>query len=253
MITMATESQCFICSKSITNAYDVNGIPLCSTCSTQKSAESEKRYCTRCSATSLNSIILYTPYGLLCSTCRADANLIEKPTESVQIRRLINGAIVQFYKGGREDDYYEEYSPLPAVQTLVHIALIVLLSLLPLFSGNIFLLIFDILLDIFLITLLVSFVWIRVKIYDNEIRCLYGPFTYSINKCDIEHVEIIEPHNYLAYGLSVRRNKYGWLLKFLRGPGPGILIKKKSGLFRSVFISSSDPVTLLQNIAKKMC
>ncbi|MBU0527604.1 hypothetical protein KKE92_03930 [Candidatus Micrarchaeota archaeon] len=250
---MSEESQCFVCSKSITDAYYVNGIPLCSTCSTQKSAESEKRYCVRCNASSFNSIILYTQYGLLCSSCRAEARLIEKPNESVQIRRLVNGAIVKFYKSGREDDYYEEYSSLPAVQTLIHIALIVLLSVLSVFSGNIFLLIFDVLLDIFLIFLLVSFVWIRIKIYDNEIRCLYGPFTYSINKCDLDQVEIIKPHNYLAYGLSIRRNKYGWLLKFLRGPGPGILIKKKSGFFRSVFISSSDPVNLLQNIAKKLC
>ncbi len=250
---MTDEPQCFVCSKTTADTYYVNGVPLCSTCSSQKSVESEKRYCTRCSASSSNSIVLYTQYGLLCSSCRSDVRGIEKQTESVQIRRLFNSAIVKFYKSGREDDYYEENSSLPAVQTLLHIVLIVLLSVLSVFSGNIILMALGILLDISLIILLVSFVWIRVKIYDTEIRCLYGPFTYSINKCDIEQVEIIKPHNYLAYGLSIRRNKYGWLLKFLRGPGPGILIIKKSGLFRSVFISSTDPVTLLQNIAKKMC
>ncbi len=245
--------QCFVCSRRTTDPYYVNGVPLCSTCSTQKSAEAEKRYCSRCTASSANSIILYTQYGLLCSTCRSEVRAVEKPTESVRLRRLLNGAIVKFYKNGREDDYHEEQSSLPLMQTAVHIALIIALVVLPVFSVNPLILALELSIVIALVLLLVSFLWIRIKIYDDEIRCLYGPFTYSINKCDLEQVEIITPQNYLAYGMMIRRNPHGWVLKFIRGPGPGILIRKKSGLFRSVFISSSDPVNLLQKIAKKLC
>jgi hypothetical protein len=245
--------QCFICSRKTADPYYVNGVPLCSTCSTQKSAEAEKKYCSRCTATSANSIVLYTQYGLLCSTCRAEARTVEKPTESVRLRRLLNGAIVKFYKEGREDDYHEEQSSLPLMQTFVHLILIIALAILPVFSENVILMAAEIVLDILLIVLLVSFLYIRIKIYDDEIRCLYGPFTYSIDKCDIEQVEIIQPQNYLAYGMMIRRNPHGWVLKFIRGKGPGILLRKKSGLFRSVFISSSDPVNLLQKIAKKLC
>lgn len=247
---MEGETQCFVCSRKTGDPYYVNGVPLCSTCSTQKSAESEKRYCSRCSTS--DSVILYTQYGLLCSSCRSAVREVEEVTEPVRLRRIINGAIVKFYKAGREGDYFEEHSSLPALQTLVHVLLIIALAVLPLFSGHVFLVAAELLLDILLISLLISFVWIRVKVYDDEIRLLYGPFTYAIKKSDMEQVEIIKPQNYLAYGMMVRRDSRGWVLKFIRGPGPGILVRKKSGLFRSVFFSTQDPVGLLQNIAKKM-
>lgn len=249
---MVDETQCFVCSRKTTNPYYVNGVPLCSTCSTQKSAEQEVQYCSRCNASSASSIILYTPYGLLCSSCRGAAVKIEKVNDSVLLRRMVNAAIVAFYRGSRNDEYYEEQSGLPALQTLIHILLIIMLAVLPFFSGNPLLSAAEILLDALLILLLISFVYIRVKIYGEEIRFLYGPFTYRVCKKDIEKVEITSSHNYLAYGIAPSLDKNGLVLKFVRGSLPGILIRKKSGIFRSVFFSTSDPVNLLKNIAKRM-
>ena len=249
---MEDETQCFVCSRGTKEPYYVNGIPMCSTCSTQKSAEQEVQYCSRCNAPSSSSIILYTPYGLLCSSCRGQAAKIEKVNDSVLLRRMVNGAIVAFYRGPRHDEYYEEQTGLPALQTLVHILLIVSLALLPFFSGNILLSALEIVLDALLILLLISFIYIRVKIYEEEIRFLYGPFTYRICKKDIEKIEITSSRNYLAYGLAPSLDRGGPVLKFIRGPLPGIMIRKKSGFFRSVFFSTSDPVNLLKNIAKRM-
>lgn len=240
--------RCFVCWRKLTNYYQVDGVFLCSTCSAQKAAERSSQVCKRCGLRS--QLLVRTSQGRLCPTCREAASG-SSPEDDLMLK-MAQSAADKFYKSGREGEYYQENPAYPLLQSFVHLALILALAVHASMLDDPLLSAIEGALSLALAILLICFFTVRIKVYDDEVRLLYGPFTYQVKKKDFEKVEISGPSKALAYGLLPWRDSHGWLLMFLMGPGPAIIIRKKKGLFRSVMVTSADPVNLLQQIAKRL-
>lgn len=243
--------ECFSCWRKTDNVYYVGGIPLCSTCQTRSQADEFS--CNVCGISS-RTIPITTVHGTAyCIHCinRLPAQERKNVSEKSVFGALIEHGADKLFKPYRKDPYHIDKSPVPWVQSFIHLAVILLISVYALAQADLFLQIGGLLIAALLIVLLHTFATIRVKVFDDEIRCMYGFFTYVIRKGDIESAALMPPSRFVGYGVV-----FGWYgglaIQFLTGNEPRILFKKKFGLFRSVLISTPEPAKLLEHIAKKM-
>ncbi len=245
-------ANCFICNRNTPNIYYEDGTPMCSTCMTHYKVDRVR--CQRCGVSQKNVHMTYAKGVRCCINCAqklSQADIDDESTVGKIVGETTKYAVGKFYKDQRSGEYYKETSPLPIVQSFIHLVIIFVVLVHGLNQASIILKIFEVSIGIIFILLLIIFATIRIKIYDNEIRCLYGPFTYLISKKEITKAEFSDASKFFGYGLIISWNK-SLILKFITGNEPGVILRKKSGFFKSVFISSPNPTKLLEHIAKKM-
>lgn len=87
---------------------------------------------------------------------------------------------------------------------------------------------------------------------DNEsVFIKGGPFTYRIKRKDVASVEIMPNIPFYA-GWGIRLLWWNrWAIGFITRHGPSIVITKKSGLFKKVVMSVSDPHAFLKKAKLK--
>ncbi len=222
---------CFACGVKSSIVYRFRGTPLCPSCETGLVTKEVR--CSNCKMPSTSTPIIRYEQGLFCSSCANSLikkKKIEPPTPK---------------------EYYKDTSGFPFIQGFIHLGLIILLVMNAINQTSLALMYVEIFIALILIFLLYTFATIKVEIYEDKIECDYGFFTYSIKKKDITKAEITAPSKFFGYGVLISKDKE-WIVKFLTGREPCVVLHKKSGFFKKVFISTEQPTALLENIAKRM-
>ncbi len=95
----------------------------------------------------------------------------------------------------------------------------------------------------------IIFFSMKFRITNKYVEAIFGFYKHKIPFNDIENIEISDVPRLMGYGLRLRNNT----IAFVSKKGKAVVIKKKKGRFKNVYLTVKDPekfVEILKNFKK---